>query len=225
MKVLLLPTITIATFLLRAAAELPVGGHNIVNHKNALGERDTRVSATNVVQHYIRVPSSSSDKKVTTVIHKKYTTTSSSDTKTSTTSHKSKDSRSTTSKSSKSKSSKNKKKKKKKKCNKNEKCNNKKRNKKNSVKKNAGLITFETHSLESNDGTVYTLASCFATLTALQTPSHYVYVALVKERNFKLGGRWRYYRQDKDVLPLCFFVSRGFLCSSRSFTHPCGHAW
>ena len=67
-----------------------------------------------------------------------------------------------------SKSSKNKKKKKKK-CNKNKKCNNKKKkNKKNSVKKDAGLITFETHSLESNDGTVYTLASCFATLATLQ---------------------------------------------------------
>ena len=159
-------TITIATFLLGAAAQRPVGGHNIVEHKHALGERDTRVATTNVVQHNnLRVASSSDKKKVTAVVHKKYVT------------DKSKDSRSTTSKSSKSKSSKNKKKKKKK-CNKNKKCNNnkkkkksnnkKKKKKKNSVKKVTGLITFETHSLESNDGTVYTLASCFATLATLQ---------------------------------------------------------
>jgi len=156
-------TITIATFLLGVAAELPAGGHN--KHTQALGERDTRVATTNVVQHNnLRVASSSGKKKVTAVVHKKYVT------------DKSKDSRSTTSKSSKSKSSKNKKKKKKK-CNKNKKCNNnkkkknnnkKKKKKKNSVKKNTGLITFETHSLESNDGTVYTLASCFATLATLQ---------------------------------------------------------
>ena len=150
-------TITIATFLLGAAAQRPVGGHNIVEHKHALGERDTRVATTNVVQHNnLRVASSSDKKKVTAVVHKKYVT------------DKSKDSRSTTSKSSKSKSSKNKKKKKKK-CNENKKCKNKKKKKKkNSVKKNTGLITFETHSLESNDGTVYTLASCFATLATLQ---------------------------------------------------------